>query len=108
MRFALEHQNPLVTGTVTGGSGYPEDRYAFLGVSDPNVLVWALKPVDDGPAAGIVARLWNMAATSSTVTLTLAPGAIRAAQRVTHIETPLGPAALAGGGLRDTPNAYQT
>ena len=24
MRFAMEHQNPLVTGTVTGGSAYPE------------------------------------------------------------------------------------
>ena len=60
MRFALEHQNPLTTAIVTGGSAYPENVFAFLSISDPRVLLWALKPADDGAQAGTVVRLWNL------------------------------------------------
>lgn len=93
MRFALEHQNPLVTGAVTGGSIYPEMSYCFLTISDPNVLLWALKPADDGIHQGIIMRLWNLSAVAaSDVSVNLAPGPILSAQQVTHLETPTGSA----------------
>ncbi|MCJ7679419.1 MAG: glycoside hydrolase, partial [Candidatus Aminicenantes bacterium] len=42
MRFALEHQNPLVTGEVTGGQVYPVNNYSLLHLNDPDVLIWGL------------------------------------------------------------------
>ena len=55
MRFAIEHQNPLVTGAVLGGVNYPETTFSLLTISDPNVLLWALKPAHDGIEKGAVA-----------------------------------------------------
>ena len=101
MRFALEHQNPLVTGAVTGGSGYPGDSYSFLSISDPKVLLWAMKPAEDGIDQGVVARVWNLGGAASSFTLGLAPSIV-AGQRTTHIETPIGPATLTGGALTET------
>ena len=62
MRFAPMHQNPLVTGQVTGASSaYPDTTYSLLTISAPNVLLWSLKPAEDGIAkAGIALRVWNM------------------------------------------------
>ena len=60
MRFAMEQQNPLITGTVSGGSAYPQDQFSLLTISNANVLLSALKPADDGIFNGIVARVWNL------------------------------------------------
>ena len=88
MRFALEHQNPLTTGAVTGGSGYPEAQYSLLAVSNPNVLLWAVKPAEEGIGQGIIARVWNLAASPANFALTPTPTIAQAAQ-TTHIETDL-------------------
>jgi alpha-mannosidase len=69
----LEHHNPFVTGAVTGGTGYPGDSYSFLSISDPMVLLWALKPAEDGIDQGVVARAWNLGSAASSFTLSLAP-----------------------------------
>jgi alpha-mannosidase len=98
MRFALEHQNPLLAHLISGGSGYPGDAYSLLSISNPNVLLWALKPAEDGPQAGLVARVWNLSASPATATLTPTCAA-QAAQQLTHIETPLGAVALNNGAL---------
>lgn len=102
MKFALEHQNPLVTGEVTGGSVYPEALYSFLNIDNPNVLLWALKPHEDGIDQGIVIRLWNLSESPASFNLTLAPGPIISALRLTHIETPLEEANISGGALSET------
>jgi len=65
MKFALEHQNPLVTGRVTGSQAggqpaYPADAHALLTISHPNVLLWALKPHHDGMETGLVARVESL------------------------------------------------
>lgn len=102
MRFALEHQNPLVTTPVSGaaGSPLPAARYSALTVSDPAVILWAFKPAEEGIARGVVARLWNVSDRPVRTTLELA-GGIAAAQHVTHLETDLAPAEVDGsGGLR--------
>jgi alpha-mannosidase len=87
MRFALEHQNPPVTGWVVGTTpSYPADRFSLLTLSAPDVLLWALKPHDDGIEQGLVARVWNQAGTERRTRLTPA-FALQQATRLTHIET---------------------
>ncbi len=90
MRFALEHQNPFVTGAILSKqqNAYPETAYSLLTVDNPSVLLWALKPHEDGIANGIVARLWNLAAAPGPVRLAPAMP-LTSARRLTHIETPL-------------------
>lgn len=102
MRFSLEHQNPLVAGAVAGGSQYPEQQFSLLSVSNPNILLWALKPAEDGPATTLTARLWNLAGSAAPLRLLLDGGRLRSAQHATHIETPTGPAAVSGGALNDS------
>ena len=107
MRFALEHQNPLITGTVAGGSDYPEQSCSFLSISNPNVLLWALKPADDGIDQGIVARVWNLSTDQASFSLSQPFGSVTAAQHVTHIETPVGDATIANGALTDSLSPQQ-
>ena len=88
MRFALEHQNPLVCARVTGTTArLPEASFAGMAVSDPRVLLWALKPAEEGLGEGLIARLWNLSDASVAATVQLAPRALVAAQRTTHLET---------------------
>ncbi len=100
MRFALEHQNPPVTGIVTGpgDAPLPAGSYSLLTVSDPRVLLWAVKPAEEGIDRGVIARLWNVSDAPAAATLTLAPG-LAAARRTTHLETDLEPAVLDGAAV---------
>lgn len=95
MRFALEHQNPLVTGEILGAADapYPENSYSLLTVESPDVLLWALKPAEEGIRAGVMARLWNLADAPRDGTLAFTPG-LRSASRTTHVETDLEPVPL--------------
>ena len=106
MKFALEFQNPLVTGTITGGSAYPATNYSHLTINNPNVLLWALKPAEEGIGDGMVARVWNVSAQSAPLSLALAQP-LNKARRVTHIETDVGPAVLTNGVLSATLNPQQ-
>jgi alpha-mannosidase len=104
MKFALEHQNPLVTATLgiaLQPRPLPETNYSFLTISDPNVFLWALKPAEDGVDRGIVARVWNQSISPSNYSLSLAQP-IASADRVTHIETTISPAAVISGQLNAT------
>lgn len=109
MRFAMEHQNPLVAGTVTAGTTYPAANYSLLTVSDPAVLLWSVKPAEEGIGQGIITRLWNQSATPKTITLRTTP-ILRSVRQTTHVETDLSPVKLTNGGLATTmkPNALQT
>jgi alpha-mannosidase len=108
MRFALEHQNPLVTGLVLGGSTYPETSLSLLQVSDPRVLIWAVKPAEDGIDQGIVVRIWNLSdRAASDVTLSCGLGAIEQAVRTTHIETPIEAAKVTTGLLSTSLSGQQ-
>ena len=86
MRFSLEDQNSFIAGAVTGGSGYPATTYSLLQASDPSVMLWAIKPAEDGIAGGIVTRFWNISSKSTDLTVHLQMG-IKAASAITHIET---------------------
>jgi alpha-mannosidase len=107
MRFAMEHQNPLVTGVITGGNAYPENNLSYMTVSNSNVLVQAFKPAEDGIQAGLVVRLWNLSDAPAAFTLTLPSDPIVSATHITHIETPLSNLPVSNGELADTLNAWQ-
>ena len=86
MKFSLEHQNPFVTGNVTGGSAYPDNSFSLVSINNPNALLWTLKPAEDGISNGVVARVWNMSNSASSFTFSL-PFNLSQAKRTTHIET---------------------
>lgn len=101
MRFALAHQNPLVAVAVSGAApgSYPAATYSLVEISDPRVLLWALKPAEDGvEAAGVVLRLWNLGAEAADFTLrSVEP--IGSARRTTHAETRVGELPVRDGQL---------
>jgi len=102
MKFSLEHQNPLVTGAVTGSRDtYPSPAFSLLSADDPNVLLWGLKPSEEGIGEGLITRWWNVAAKPTTPTLTVA-SPIRQAWKTTHLETNEGILQPMNGKLRLT------
>jgi alpha-mannosidase len=100
MKFALEHENPLVAGTIIGltNSPYPAANYSLLKVSNPSVLLWALKPHDDGIEHGLVARLWNLSDAPAKTDVAFTPD-LAAGYRTTHIETDIENVPLTAEGL---------
>lgn len=110
MKFALEHQNPFAAAPVTGfgsqGRPYPATSFSFLSISDPNVLLWALKPAEDGIDRGIVARVWNQGNAPASYQLSLAKP-ITSAEKLTHIETTIAPASVLAGKLNASINPHQ-
>jgi len=97
MRFALEHQNPLVASAVIGGEtgAYDGKTYSLLTVSNPDTLLWAVKPAEEGIDRGIIVRLWNLSDSPAQARLALSPG-LAAVQLTTHIETGLASVPLVG------------
>ena len=108
MKFALEHQNPFVTGAIISkdGGAYPETTYSLLAVSNPDVLLWALKLHEDGLERGLVARLWNISDGAATAEITVTPG-LSAASRTTHVETDIETVPLTGTGAMPAAFAHQ-
>jgi alpha-mannosidase len=87
MRFSLEHQNPLTTGAVTGSAqASPAVTHSMLRISDKNVLLWALKPGEEGSDSGLIVRFWNLNPTAVAPKVQLAQP-IRRAWQTTHLET---------------------
>ncbi|MEX2234779.1 MAG: glycoside hydrolase [Cyclobacteriaceae bacterium] len=101
MKLALEHQTPFVTGAVTGETGnYPASVYSFLSVADPNVLVWALKPAEEGYAdRGLIIRAWNFGTTFSKSSIVF-NNKISDAYEASHVETDLQVSPYSGSELK--------
>lgn len=88
MKFALEHQNPLVAYNVSHGLELlSEPSYSLLNIDNPDIILWALKPSDSGIENTITARVWNMKDTAVSFHFT---GSLIPEKEMTHIETPLG------------------
>jgi hypothetical protein len=92
---------------VNGGDFYPPDSYSLLTLDNPNVLLWALKPAEDGMEAGFVARLWNLSNQAQEFSLSMNDGAIASVLALTHIETPMAVKTPVDGRLVDTLNQQQ-
>ena len=95
MRFALEHQNPPIVDRVSGSHNatLPANSYSLMTVSNPCVLLWAVKPAEEGIEQGVITRLWNVSDIPAKATLTITPG-LASARRTTHLETDIEDAAL--------------
>ncbi|CAN5527247.1 hypothetical protein BH10ACI3_BH10ACI3_10570 [soil metagenome] len=110
MKFALEHQNPFVAAMIDGTGAqarpYPATNFSFLSISDPNVLLWALKPAEDGISRGVVARVWNQSDSPTNYQLSLSQP-ITSADRLTHIETAIASANVVSGQLSASINQQQ-
>jgi alpha-mannosidase len=103
MKFALEHQNPLVCGAVSGTTPtLPADKFEAISLDNPNVLLWAFKPYEDGPGSSVTVRLWNLSETPQAVHVQLRPETVALARSVSHIETDEGPAQVTTEGLFTT------
>ncbi len=101
MRFSLEHQNPLVAGDITGTEAvYPAKVFSFLNVSDPNVIVWSLKPAEEDITTGLITRLWNFGKGDSRFKISFDKDIVSAFQ-TTHVETDLGEATVVKGDLQE-------
>jgi len=85
MRFALEHQNPLVSGIITGKSKEYNNPYSLFQVSDPNVFIWSVKPAEEGIDKGIILRVWNQNGEDTNCTIS-AESPILKAIKTTHVE----------------------
>ena len=86
MRFSTEHQNPLVAGKISGKSGSYGPQLSLFKVSDPNVLVWAMKPSEEGIDKGIILRVWNMSNKESNCNVSSEYPIVKCIN-TTHIET---------------------
>lgn len=107
MKFALEHQNPLITGEVSGGkSASKQNQFSMLSVSDPKVLLWSVKPSEEGIENGIITRFWNMGSSKSNPEIKLSQN-IGSAWQTTHIETNEKQLTPVNGTLSVSFNPYQ-
>ena len=111
MKHSLEVQNPLVCGPIAGSnSQYPKGEYSAVSISDPRVLLWALKPAEEAMGNGVIARVWNVSNGPRTPAIQLATpdGAVIAvAKGTSHIETDEAPEPVTPAGIQPTLAAQQ-
>ncbi len=101
MKVSLAHQNPLVAGKVSGkSSGYGAD-YSLFKVSNPNVLVWAVKPAEEGIEHGIILRVWNQDNKDADCTFSAAMPIVKAL-KTTHVEVDGESLNTVGGAFKTT------
>ena len=107
MKFALEHQNPLVAGRIEGNDvGKSANTFSLLSVNDPNVLLWSLKPSEEGIENGLITRFWNFNSKPvNSVVKLFKP--ISTAWQTTHVETNEQQLTPINGMLKANFNQYQ-
>ncbi len=98
LRFSLQHQNPLIANAVEGGSGYDGKQFSLFSFSDPDAVIWALKPAEEGIDKGMIMRLWNVADADKPLTIS-GNKLIEKGFSTTHIETDDQPIPLEKGKL---------
>ena len=106
MKQSLNHQNPLAAGYVTGSGALTGSSHSFLTVSDTNVVLWALKPADDGPEKGLIARFWNLDGTLHTPAISFFQP-ITSVFSATHIETDIQNLPFTGTSFGNAFNQWQ-
>lgn len=88
MKASLEAQQPLITGEITGTQPVlPARSFQLLTVSNPDLILWALKPAEEGLTQnGMIVRFWNMGndKKNSLVHFNIP---LQSAKETTHIET---------------------
>jgi alpha-mannosidase len=99
MKFSMEHQNPLVTGKISGKSGYYDNSMSLFQISNPDILVWSLKPAEEGIDNGIIMRVWNMSNSDEEFEVS-SSSLINSCKLTSHIETDISEIKPDSGRLR--------
>ncbi|MEO8765465.1 MAG: T9SS type A sorting domain-containing protein [Ginsengibacter sp.] len=88
MKSALEHQDGFVAAFITNTAGsLPASNFSFMSISSSNILLWALKPAEEGMSVnGAIVRVWNLANSALSANFVL-KDSIADAKNITHIET---------------------
>jgi len=87
MKFSLEHQNPMASGMLTGAaSANVNTSFSLLSINNPDVLLWSVKPSEEGIGNGLITRFWNMKNQSVQPVIKFYKPVLNAWQ-TTHIET---------------------
>jgi alpha-mannosidase len=86
MKFSMEHQNSLSTGWIDGENGGNQNSFSLLSINNPSVLLWSVKPAEEGISAGLITRFWNMDAKPLSSVVTLSKP-IDSAWQTSHVET---------------------
>ena len=108
MKSSLEHQNSFTTARVSNNSGFlPDNNYSFMNISDPNTLLWALKPAEDGmDVNGAIARVWNLGNNTSSLSMNFNDDIVLA-KKITHIETDISDASFSNNVVNAIVNSNQ-
>jgi len=96
MKSALEFQQPLIAGMITGdrNAPLPANNFTFVKTPGPGIILWALKPAEEGVKSnGIIARVWNLNDFFSKSTLKFNQN-VSSASEATHVEVDLKPIAF--------------
>lgn len=83
MRFALEHQNPVLAHPILPGGEWKERQKSFIKNDNKDVLLWALKPAEEN---GVIARLWNQSSQKRKSRISFANKFDRVI-KTSHVET---------------------
>ncbi|MFC2089411.1 glycosyl hydrolase-related protein [Bacteroidota bacterium] len=86
MKFSLEHQNPLITGKLADESLLFEESTSFIEIPDPDILVWTVKPSEEGINNGVILRVWNMKNEATDFTIHIS-APVSKCYYASHIET---------------------
>ncbi len=100
MKFAMEHQNPLIGEYIQGGGdAFPSTTFSLVSIDNPKLLLWALKPAEEGIMdGGLVLRIWNMDSKAQPGIVNFS-GNVLSAFQTNHLETNLSPAFLEADNL---------
>jgi alpha-mannosidase len=87
MKFSLEHQNPLVAAMVVGDENQSDaTSFSLLKSNNSSVLLWSIKPAEEGIEAGIMTRFWNFSNKKQNPKIGINAD-LKAAFQTSHIET---------------------
>ena len=90
MRWSVERQNPLAVAPIPNSKTIKKtlsgSTYSLLNCGEESsVLLWAVKPSEEGIENGIIARAWNVSNESTNVALSMK--GLESAVHSSHIET---------------------
>jgi len=100
MKFAMEHQTPLVAHMiVSGGTTLSGSTYSLFENPDSNLIIWTLKPSEEGTSnGGLIIRAWNMDTLDHSSVFDFTSDVLMA-KKTTHLETDLENAMITDGNL---------
>ena len=81
-----DHTDYMWSGDeVQCSKAYPARTFSLLSVSDPDVLLWTVKPAEEGIGAGIVIKVWNLEDENRNCMVS-SPYPFKSVRAITHIE----------------------